>query len=91
MSVPACRPDGLGEEAARDGARRRSPECDLVLETKGVSRHHCRIVYTAEQVIVEDLGSMQGTRVNGSRVVRAPLSDGDRLEIAKQVFEVLSR
>ncbi len=69
----------------------RSAECDLVLATPDVSRRHCRIVRAAGQVTVEDLGSSRGTCVNGARVVRAPLRDGDRLEIARQVFEVLFR
>ncbi len=69
----------------------RSPECDLVLSTSDVSRRHCAIVRAAAGVTVEDLGSMRGTRVNGARVVRAPLRDGDRLEIAGQAFEVVVR
>jgi serine/threonine protein kinase len=68
----------------------RSAKCDLVLEAPDVSRRHCRIIRLPEEVIVEDLGSSQGTCVNGSRVTRARLRDGDRLEIAGQVFEVKS-
>jgi serine/threonine protein kinase len=66
----------------------RSAECDLVLRAPDVSRRHCRIVRTPGQVTVEDLGSLQGTWVNGSRVARAQLRDGDRLEIARQAFRV---
>ena len=65
--------------------------CDLILKKKDVSRRHCQIVRTPEQVIVEDLGSTQGTRVNGSHVTQTRLRDGDRLEIARQVFQVLLR
>jgi pSer/pThr/pTyr-binding forkhead associated (FHA) protein len=69
----------------------RSPECDVVLAAADVSRRHCRIVRTAEGVTVEDLGSSRGTRINGARVIHAPLRDGDRLEVAGQAFEVLLR
>jgi serine/threonine protein kinase len=66
----------------------RSAKCDLVLEAPEVSRRHCRVIRLAEEVLVEDLGSSQGTCVNGARVTRARLRDGDRLEIAGQVFQV---
>jgi serine/threonine-protein kinase len=69
----------------------RATECDVVLSAADVSRRHCRIVRTPQGVIVEDLGSSQGTRVNGSPVARAQLRDGDRLEIAGQVFQVCLR
>jgi serine/threonine protein kinase len=67
----------------------RSDECDLVLKRPDVSRRHCRIVRMADQVIVEDLGSSQGTRINGAAVARGGLNHGDRIEVAGQVFQVL--
>ena len=69
----------------------RSPDCDVVVKAPDVSRRHCRIVRGPGEVVVEDLGSAQGTRVNGSRVARARLRDGDRLEIAGQAFRVVLR
>jgi predicted Ser/Thr protein kinase len=69
----------------------RSAQCDLVLQGPQVSRRHCRIVRTPAEIVVEDLGSLQGTRVNGARVTRAALRNGDRLEIAKQVFQLFLR
>ena len=60
----------------------RSPECDVVVAHPNVSRRHCRIIRTAAEVIVEDLGSMQGTSVNGAARNALPLRDGDRLEMA---------
>jgi hypothetical protein len=67
----------------------RSDECDLVLKRSDVSRRHCRIVRLADQVIVEDLGSSQGTRINGVAVVRGVVRHGDRVEVAGQGFQVL--
>jgi len=66
----------------------RAVKCDFVLNTLDVSRRHCRIICTPGQVLVEDLGSLRGTLVNGSRVTRTQLRAGDRLEIAGQVFQV---
>jgi len=66
----------------------RAPECDLVLETAAVSRRHCQIARTANDVLVVDLGSMGGTCVNGYQARRAVLHDGDWLQIAGHVFQV---
>ena len=66
----------------------RSEECDIVLKSPEVSRRHCRIVCRTDEVIVEDLGSSQGTHVNASPVSRARLQDGDRLRIGREVFQV---
>ncbi len=66
----------------------RAAGCDLVLQTAAVSRRHCQIVRTANDVLVVDLGSTGGTRVNGSQVHRAALRDGDWLQLAGLVFQV---
>jgi serine/threonine protein kinase len=64
----------------------RSSECDIVLRAADVSKRHCRIVMEADQIMVEDLSSVNGTAVNGKAVDRAPLMDGDTLEIAGHSF-----
>jgi tRNA A-37 threonylcarbamoyl transferase component Bud32 len=64
----------------------RAIECDISVADPKVSRRHCRIVVGAVGVGVEDLGSSWGTRVNDRRVERAPLSDGDRLEVGGHTF-----
>jgi serine/threonine-protein kinase len=70
----------------------RAADCDLVLRAADVSKHHCRIVFGPGEVIVEDLGSANGTVVNGEVVERAALNEGDRLTIAGHTFEIrLSR
>jgi hypothetical protein len=53
----------------------RSPSCNLTLEDPLVSRHHARIVVAEESVTISDLGSRNGTLVNGE-----PLFDDHRLE-----------
>jgi len=67
----------------------RSQDCDLVINGPDVSRWHCRISRTEGQVFLADLDSTRGTCVNGTRVKRARLHDGDLIEIAGQVFRVL--
>jgi pSer/pThr/pTyr-binding forkhead associated (FHA) protein len=59
----------------------RAPECDLVLDGASVSRRHARIVREAEGFVLEDLGSANGTLVNGARAERCPLEVGDELRI----------
>jgi DNA-binding winged helix-turn-helix (wHTH) protein len=82
----------IGHEGYLDGQRwmlrealtlGRDPECDIHIPDRQVSRHHARIVPTEEGVIVEDLGSKNGTHRNGKRVQEATkLSDGDMIHIA---------
>ena len=64
----------------------RSSECDIILRASDVSKRHCRILLEADQALVEDLSSSNGTRVNGRDVERSPLGDGDHLEIAGHAF-----
>jgi pSer/pThr/pTyr-binding forkhead associated (FHA) protein len=66
----------------------RKPECDLRLDHKSVSKMHCVIVKTDGLLIVRDLGSTNGTRVNGQRVRRAALLPNDQLSIASFKFRV---
>ena len=66
----------------------RKEECDLRLEHKSVSKMHCVIVKTDGLLLLRDLGSTNGTRVNGQRVRRAALLPNDQLTIAKYKFRV---
>ena len=67
----------------------RSPRlCDLQLEDKSVSKMHCVLVKTDGLVYMRDLGSTNGTRVNGQRVLRGALLPGDRISFSGSVFDV---
>jgi serine/threonine-protein kinase len=66
----------------------RASDCDVVLRVADVSKHHCRILLEKRKAIVEDLGSANGTLVNGQRVERAVLQDGDQLDVGGHVFAV---
>ena len=66
----------------------RKPECDLRLEHKSVSKMHCVLVKTDGLLLLRDLGSTNGTRVNGTRVRRAALLPNDQLSIAGYKYKV---
>jgi len=62
----------------------RSDECDIVIDSKHVSRHHARIFVSSDgQWYVEDLGSSNGTFVNGERVKSQPIYRADVIEIGR--------
>jgi pSer/pThr/pTyr-binding forkhead associated (FHA) protein len=67
----------------------RSEGCDLRLDHKSVSKLHCVLVKTDGLMLVRDLGSTNGTRVNGQRIRRAALLPNDQLHIASMKFKVL--
>ena len=59
----------------------RATRADFIVDANMVSRLHCRVAAGATGLEVVDLDSTNGTFVNGSRVNRAPLKDGDRLGV----------
>src|SRR6266704_1843558 len=66
----------------------RKENCDLRLNHKSVSKLHCVIVKTDGLLILRDLGSTNGTRVNGQRIRRAALLPNDQLSIASFKFRI---
>jgi pSer/pThr/pTyr-binding forkhead associated (FHA) protein len=66
----------------------RKEDSDLRLDHKSVSKLHCVIVKTDGLLLLRDLGSTNGTRVNGQRVRRAALLPNDQLSIASFRFKV---
>lgn len=59
----------------------RSSEADIHLMERGVSRHHCRISLEAVGVMIEDLGSRNGTFVNDQRIESQELNSGDWIKL----------
>jgi pSer/pThr/pTyr-binding forkhead associated (FHA) protein len=65
----------------------RTPECDVVLYDAGVSRKHCRIFNEGSDFLIEDMGSSNGTKVNGAPITRQQaLASGDTLTLGPVVF-----
>jgi predicted component of type VI protein secretion system len=60
----------------------RHPACDARLDSLRVSRHHCCMMHENGEVVVRDLGSTNGIRINGQRVEMGRLKAGDELSIA---------
>ncbi len=61
----------------------RSPGAEFMIEAALVSRLHCQLIATADTLQVRDLGSTNGTFVNGKRVKAAELREGDRLSVGR--------
>jgi hypothetical protein len=59
----------------------RAPECELVLKDSRVSRRHARLQARGGVLVLTDLGSTNGTRVNGHRVTEVVLGAGDRIQV----------
>jgi len=73
---------GAREIVLLDGATviGREPGATIQIDSRGVSRHHARILVSHDDAILEDLGSKNGTRLNGQLITAATrLSDGDEI------------
>jgi chromosome segregation ATPase len=66
----------------------RAPSCEMQIESTSVSRHHALVHLSAREVIIEDLNSTNGVLVNGRRISRQLLNDGDLLTIGDTQFRL---
>jgi predicted component of type VI protein secretion system len=66
----------------------RHPECDIQLNSRKVSRRHCCVAQVHDYLVVRDLGSTNGIRINGSRVLEGKLQTGDELTIGNFRYQV---
>jgi hypothetical protein len=64
----------------------RGPDNELVLDTKHVSRYHAVLLAGPTHTQIEDLNSTNGVFVNGKRIARQALKDGDRVTIGRSQF-----
>lgn len=69
----------------------RSPECDVFLDDVTVSRRHAELLHDGHNFTIRDLGSLNGTFVNRSRVESAELHDDDEVQIGKYRLTFLHR
>ncbi len=66
----------------------RAPDAAIELTHVEISRHHCRFIWNGEQCLVEDMGSVRGTSVNGERIaVVTTLEPGDEISIGPAVLK----
>lgn len=66
----------------------RHEECDVQLNSKKVSRRHCVVAQVNDYLVVRDLGSTNGVRINGQRVAEGKLAPGDELQVGNFKYQV---
>jgi pSer/pThr/pTyr-binding forkhead associated (FHA) protein len=66
----------------------RHAECDVQLNSKKVSRRHCCLAQVNDYLVIRDLGSTNGVKINGERVTEGRLRPGDELEIGNFRYQV---
>jgi pSer/pThr/pTyr-binding forkhead associated (FHA) protein len=68
----------------------RSSELDMVLIEDMVSRKHAKISLAPGQIVIADLGSTNGTFVNGEKIRKSRLKEGDRILIGTSILKLIS-
>lgn len=68
----------------------RSSELDMVLIEDMVSRRHAKIQTTEDEIAIMDMGSTNGTFVNGEKVKKARLKEGDRILIGTSIMKLVT-
>ena len=68
----------------------RASDLDMVLVEDMVSRRHARIDVSDEQISIEDLGSTNGTFINGEKIKKSSLKEGDRILIGTSILKVVA-
>jgi len=66
----------------------RHPECDVRIDSPQVSRRHCCLALAYDRLMVRDLGSRNGVRVNGRVVEEVRLRPGDEVAIAQFLYRL---
>lgn len=69
----------------------RSSDLDMVLVEDMVSRRHARITAFNGELMIEDFGSTNGSFVNGERITKAKLKEGDRILIGTNIIKLVHR
>jgi len=90
-TVDLIRIDGSHDKVHALGRRTRigrAPGCELQVDSSSVSRHHALVLTNSRDVIIEDLHSTNGVLVNGRKVTRQLLTDGDILIIGEAQFRL---
>ena len=66
----------------------RHPECDVRIDLPKISRRHCCVALAYDRVLIRDLGSHNGVRVNGRVVEEARLHAGDEVAIGPLIYRL---
>ena len=68
----------------------RSSDLDMVLVEDMVSRKHARLTTNGNEIVIQDLGSTNGTFVNGEKIKRVRLREGDRILIGTSIIKLIA-
>src|SRR3954454_19013055 len=66
----------------------RHPECDIQIDSRKISRRHCCIAQVADYLVIRDLGSTNGIRINGNRVSEGKRAAGDEVTIGNNRYQL---
>jgi predicted component of type VI protein secretion system len=66
----------------------RHPECDVRIDLPKISRRHCCIAQVYDRLVIRDLGSRNGLRVNGRLVDEVQLKAGDEIAIGPLLYRI---
>jgi pSer/pThr/pTyr-binding forkhead associated (FHA) protein len=67
----------------------RGPDCDILLDDPSISRRHCRLDFEPTgEIKVHDLGSGNGTRINGTQLLKGMIRAGDRISLGSLEFRL---
>ena len=69
----------------------RHAECDFRLDLPKISRRHCCLALAYDRVLIRDLGSYNGLRVNGQPVEEAQLRPGDEIAIGPLIYRLVDQ
>jgi chromosome segregation ATPase len=69
----------------------RGSDADIIVKSSSISRQHACLRVSRDAVIVEDMGSTNGCYVNGRRIKRQLLKDGDKVELGAVAFQFAAR
>ena len=82
--------DGRSHAISAPAVVGRAGDCQMRVDDDGLSRRHARLLPTAEGLQVEDLGSTNGTTINGQRIQRALARPGDEVAFDALRFRVVA-
>ena len=68
----------------------RNADCDLQIDSNGISKNHCRLVVDNGEITVEDLNSRNGTFVDGRKIVKSPVRPGQKISVNKSLIEIVN-
>jgi predicted component of type VI protein secretion system len=66
----------------------RHQECDIQIPSRKISRRHCCVAQVSDYLVIRDLGSTNGVRINGARAMEGTLKAGDELTIGNLSYRV---